>query len=146
MEKPTRRIARENAFIRLFSIALGGDAPDVHKDDWTPEEEYRLDAYMEALLQNCLHHQAELDAVIFPKLKGWTIERLPKVSLQLLRLATAEMLYGEEDMDSVAINEAVELAKKYGDEGDYQFINGILGNISRELHPVPQKKAPEENG
>ena len=58
---------------------------------------------------------------------------------QLLRLSIAEMLYGEPDMDSVIVNEAVELAKKYAGEKDYQFVNGVLGTVSRQLHPAKEE-------
>jgi N utilization substance protein B len=72
-------------------------------------------------------------------LKGWSSERLSKTSISLLRLSIAEMLYGEPDMDSVIVNEAVELAKKYAGEKDYQFVNGVLGTVSRQLHPVKEE-------
>lgn len=65
-------------------------------------------------------------------LRSWTMERLPRVSITVLRLALAEMLYGGENTPGVAINEAVELAKKYGSDEDYQFINGLLGAVARE--------------
>ena len=54
------------------------------------------------------------------------MERIPRVTITILRLAIAEMLYGPEHKPSVAINEAVELTKKYGAEEDYQFVNGLL--------------------
>ena len=58
--------------------------------------------------------------------------RLPRVSLTVLRLALAEMLYGDEKKVGVVINEAVELTKKYGADEDYQFVNGLLGTVARE--------------
>ena len=135
MSKPTRRIARENAFICLFAASFQKAGPEAEASWFVQDDEHPMDEYAQKILQTCWEHLSEVDEKILPKLKGWTLERLPRVSLQILRLATAEMLYGEEDMDSIVINEAVELAKKYGDEADYQFINGILGNIARELHP-----------
>ena len=57
---------------------------------------------------------------------------LPRVSLTILRLAVAEMLFGGENKPGVAINEAVELTKKYGAEDDYQFVNGLLGAVARD--------------
>src|SRR5699024_11326211 len=63
-----------------------------------------------------LDHSAEVDDLIRAHLRGWTMERIPRVSITVLRLAIAEMLYGAEHKPSVAINEAVELAKKYGAE------------------------------
>ena len=57
---------------------------------------------------------------------------MPRTSRTLLRLAIVEMrFFGADDVDSIVINESVELAKKYGSDGDYQFINGVLGSVSR---------------
>ena len=57
---------------------------------------------------------------------------MPRTSRTLLRLAIVEMrFFGADDIDSIVINESVELAKKYGSDGDYQFINGVLGSIAR---------------
>ena len=63
--------------------------------------------------------------------KGWKTNRLPKVNLAILRLAIYEIKYVDDVPASVAINEAVELAKKYSGEGDYSFINGILGSVAK---------------
>ncbi len=126
MEKQTRRQSRENAFLCLFAQSFQGE------DEAVLKGEYPMDSYSASLFTHCREHQQEIDDLITPKLKGWSLARLPRVNLQVLRLAVAEMLYGEENMDSVVINEAVELAKKYGDENDYQFVNGILGSIAKE--------------
>ena len=77
-------------------------------------------------------HAAKLDEIITAHLKGWTLSRVPRVSLVALRLALAEMLYGDEKKPGVVINEAVELTKKYGADEDYQFVNGLLGTVARE--------------
>ena len=65
---------------------------------------------------------------------------MPRVSLVALRLALAEMLYGEEQKPGVAINEAVELVKKYGADDDYQFVNGLLGAVARERGEAPESQ------
>ena len=90
------------------------------------------DAFDNQLLAAMNDHAAELDEIITAHLKGWTLPRVPRVSLVALRLALAEMLYGEEKKTGVAINEAVELVKKYGADEDYQFVNGLLGAVARE--------------
>ncbi len=95
--------------------------------------EHPMDDYCAHVLENCNLHRDDIDALITPNLKGWTLARLPRVNLQVLRLAVAEMMYGEENMHSVVINEAVELARKFGDANDYQFVNGILGTLAKEL-------------
>lgn len=76
-------------------------------------------------------HHEEIDAVISENLDKWTIERIAKTDLAILRTAVAEMLYVDSIPESVSINEAVNLAKKYGDDRSYAFINSVLGKISR---------------
>ena len=110
-----RREARENAFLLAFSQTFGdiplAEALSNHAEN---DEEHPVDAFSRAHLRN------------------WTMERLPRVSLTVLRLAVAEMLFGGENKPGVAINEAVELTKKYGAGEDYQFVNGLLGAVARD--------------
>ncbi len=142
-----RKTARENAFIAAFEAAFRPE--EVGEIIRYSREcgEYAVDDYGEALLCNLTAHREEIDEMISSKLKDWTLARLPKVNLTILRLAVAEMRFSvqEKDMDSIVINEAVELAKKYAGDGDYQFINGVLGAVSRDF-PVaaPQESAASE--
>ena len=132
-QKLTRRTARENAFIAAFSASFAVGTLEEIVETSRQEGEYPVDDFGEALLKASAAHATEIDALIEPRLKGWTMARLPRVSLTLMRLAIAEMLYGEEKLPGVAINEAVELAKKYGGDEDYQFVNGLLGAVVRDL-------------
>ena len=79
-------------------------------------------------------HHDEIDKIITDNLDNWTLERIAKTDLAILRTAVAEMLYVESIPVRVSINEAVDLAKKYGDERSYAFINSVLGKISRGLN------------
>ena len=121
-----RREARENAFLLAFSQTFG-DVPLQEALDTNNEcgEERPVDVFGQ-------RHSAEVDDLIRDHLRNWTMERLPRVSLTVLRLALAEMLYGDERKPGVVINEAVELTKKYGADEDYQFVNGLLGAVARE--------------
>lgn len=132
-QKLQRRQSRENAFLVLFSSAFGGENIQESIDMSREMEEYALDAFGEKTVQDYCAHAQEVDKLIQERLQGWTFQRLPKVSLALLRLAVSEMLYGEEKLPGVTINEVVELAKKYGGEDDYQFINGLLGKLVKDL-------------
>lgn len=106
-----------------------------------PAEDHAApDAFANRLLAAMNDHAAELDEIITAHLKGWTLPRVPRVSLVALRLALAEMLYGEEQKPGVAINEAVELVKKYGADDDYQFVNGLLGSVARERGEAPESQ------
>jgi N utilization substance protein B len=76
-------------------------------------------------------HQARIDKLIEQTSDNWTLSRMPLVDRNILRLAVFEMLYRDEDVpDSVAINEAVEMAKVYGGEDSSKFVNGILGKLA----------------
>lgn len=128
-----RRTARENAFIAAFEASFRPQELEDIISDSRELEEFAVDEYGKALLLDLEAHREEIDALISAKLKDWTLARLPRVNAAILRLAVAEMRFsGQDDMDSIVINEAVELAKKYAGEEDYQFINGVLGAISRD--------------
>ena len=76
-------------------------------------------------------HMAEIDEMITASANGWDPARMNKEELAILRLAVYELKYGETPI-GVAINEAVELTKKYGAGEDYQFVNGLLGAVARD--------------
>lgn len=135
-----RRTARENAFVAAFSATfLPDEMPQIIADS-RELGEYPVDEFGEALLINLIAQREEIDAKITTKLKDWTLARLPRTSATILRLAVCEMICSQEDIDSIVINEAIEIAKKYCGDEDYQFINGVLGAISREKN-VQQEKA-----
>ena len=75
----------------------------------------------------------EIDEKLSGQLKGWSLSRVGKVELAILRLAAYEIMYDEEIPTGVAINEAVELAKKNGQDDAGPFVNGVLGGLSRNL-------------
>ena len=128
-----RREARENAFLLAFSQTFGdiplAEALSNHAEN---DEEHPVDAFSRLLLNAYYDHSAEVDDEIRAHLRNWTMERLPRVSLTVLRLAVAEMLFGGENKPGVAINEAVALDKNYATEEAAAFINGVLGAVARE--------------
>ena len=137
----SRRKSRENAFIALFSTSFGNSVEEAIELGALEDSDYQLDEFSKGLLRCYEKHSQAIDNEIELRLKGWNVKRLQRVNLAILRLSVAEILFGEEpDMDSVVINEAVELAKRFGDEADYQFINGVLGNIARDKNNT---SAPE---
>ncbi|MDO5601460.1 MAG: transcription antitermination factor NusB [Oscillospiraceae bacterium] len=130
-----RRKARENAFVGGFELSFRSGELDQILQDSRECGEYEIDAFGEEILRLSVLHAEEADKLVSENLKGWQFERLPRTCQVILRLAVCEMLYGpKQDLDSVVINEAVELAKKFAGESDYQFINGVLGTVAREKH------------
>ena len=86
-----------------------------------------VDNYDYELAGKVFENLSLIDQSIERYLKEWKINRLPKVTLGILRLAVGEIDYMDDIPDSVAINEAVELAKKYGGDDDSSYVNGVLG-------------------
>ncbi len=140
-----RRIHRETAFITLFEQSFGYNTLEEVVTQNAEEGEWVLKDYGNELVENYFEYLPEADALIEVKLTGWAMNRIPKVCLILMRIALVEMLFmkTEKVAASVAINEAVELTKKYSAGDDYQFVNGILGSIAREKG-IAETPAPEK--
>jgi N utilization substance protein B len=135
-----RREAREIAFALIFEIGFGStEADDTEKRSY--EDIYKLasecrefedDIYVREVFFGIKDKLTEIDAKIAAYSVGWKTERLSKVSLAIMRLCTYEMLYRTDIPYNIAINEAVELAKKYDDENAPKFINGIVNTIAEK--------------
>lgn len=131
----TRREVREQVFVLLFQREFYGEEEfeeqkKIYLDNHSLEE--KDEKYILERLQRIGERQEEIDAMISEHSRGWKIERIGKEELAILRLAVFEAVYDEEIPVGVAVNEAVELGKKYGAEGGASFINGMLGNIVNE--------------
>ncbi|MBR0414524.1 MAG: transcription antitermination factor NusB [Clostridia bacterium] len=127
-----RNEAREQAFVLLFGECFNSEQSAAELiENATLAGEYESDAYTAALLSGVKEHKEQIDSEISAKLTNWKLGRLPKTTLAILRIGVYEILFCEDVPDSVAINEAVELAKRFGSEKDYAFVNGVLGNIAR---------------
>ncbi len=128
----TRREAREQAFMVLFEKIFDNESTISEIVEIAKENELiKINNFAEVLLKAVENNAEEVDSVIEVNLQDWTLSRLPKVSLAVLRLAVAEIKYVDEVPDGVAVNEAVELAKKYGTAVDASFINGVLGAVAK---------------
>lgn len=128
----TRREAREQAFIVLFEKIFDSEASLLQIVETAKEAELlKINAFAESILNAVEENSDEIDAIIEENCQDWTILRLPKVTLAILRLAVCEIKYIDDVPNGVAVNEAVELAKKYGTAEDASFINGILGTVAK---------------
>ena len=123
----SRTEQREQAFCLVFQNLFNNEETvSIYEENVA-----KVGKYAKALFEGVVSKTDELDEIINTYSKGWKTNRLPKVNLAILRLAVYEIKYVEDVPQSVAINEAVELAKKYSGEDDYSFINGILGSVAR---------------
>ena len=132
----SRKIAREVAFKVVFETAFQEDekiSKLMEELIQNSDEEYEIttedDKYIEEITAGVKEKEAELDEKIKNHLKGWTMERLNKVDVAILRLAIYEILYREDIPYKVSVNEAVELAKVFSEDSSPSFINGVLAEI-----------------
>ena len=88
--------------------------------------------YIKKTINGIKENEQRIETIISDKLKAeWTLKRISKVNIALLKLSIYEIIYGEVPY-KVAINEVIELAKKYGDDNSPSFINGVLANVVKE--------------
>ena len=88
---------------------------------------------MQEKYEQVISHLKEIDELLNQLSKGWKTSRMARVDLTALRLSVYELKYEEEIPTKVSINEAVELAKRFGGEDSFAFVNGILGRVAKEL-------------
>ncbi len=127
-----RSEAREQAFALTFERTINRDTVSRIIDAVGLSKDVIVDDFAERIAEGAEQHEVEIDAQIEKNIRGWKMNRLSKVSLSLLRLAIYEILFEDEIPVSVSINEAVDLAKKYGSAEDAPFINGVLGSVAKE--------------
>ncbi len=134
-----RRRAREDAMKLLFeAMAQKPDEPDVFFREEAGHLELKNDiAYVKTVYDGVINHLKEIDALIEESSNGWKTNRIPRTGLSAMRICVYEMKYYFEDSGEripyiISINEAVELAKKYGDEKDPSFVNGVLNSIAEK--------------
>ena len=136
-------IAREMTMKLAYALMLNGDddyRTVIEQSDISDIPSIKDMEYSDKLLNGMQGKKEYIDSIISKNTRGWSLDRLPKVELAILRIAVYEMLFDEHLNDAVAINAAVELAKTYGNEKAYKYINGILGTISREKESGELKK------
>jgi len=138
--KTRRRRARDIALQVLFQCDIGRAPVDEALAAARARDPGAEWDFIEALCRGTLARQRELDEVIAPLLQGWSLERLASVDRAILRMA----LYELQDMDTpeaAVIDEAVELAKRYGTEDSGRFVNGVLGAALRAVRPAAGSQA-----
>lgn len=130
----TRREEREQAFILLFEKAFNAETEVAELYDFAIENEVITGSdFVKSLVFKTWENVENIDSVIEKYSVGWKLGRISKVALAVLRLALCEIIYFDDIPASVSINEAVELCKKYAARDDASFVNGLLGNASKEL-------------
>lgn len=141
----SRRLARESAIQFLYSTDFNkNENPEAMFEEFFQTVSEQSDdkpqgtinetdmKFAEEIIKGTIEKLQYIDQLIQSNTTGWAKERIAKVDLAILRLALYEILFRDDIPDSVAINEAVELAKKYSTDDSGSFVNGVLGKIIRE--------------
>ncbi|MFS0672772.1 transcription antitermination factor NusB [Ornithinibacillus sp. 179-J 7C1 HS] len=125
-----RHEAREKAFQILFQLDMLEEDLETTIEERLNDEE--KDDFLQTLVLGVVKERQAIDENISAKLEKWSFHRLPSVEKTVLRIATFELKHIEDIPDNVSINEAVELAKMYGDEKSGKFVNGVLSKIIKK--------------
>lgn len=128
-----RKLSREKAMELLFGMTLSKDTLEEAMETFVDNYEENIKevdlTYIKQALIGVENNKEEIDKVIETNLHNWKLDRISKVNLSILRLATYELLYDEAVPRNVAINEALEITRRYSDEKSVSFINGVLDKI-----------------
>lgn len=122
-----RRTAREKALQALFQIDISSTEPSSaieHVLDGEPNDEY-----LTMLVLGVMERRTEIDQILKENLEKWSLDRLATVDRNLLRIAVFELKFTDGVPEKVVIDEAIEIAKLYGDEQSSKFINGVLSKV-----------------
>ena len=137
-------MARAQAMKLIYEWEMGGDGGEETRLNLleVKPNEHEAD-YMNRMFEGVTANVQAIDARIAGYLKGWTIDRLTRVDLAILRLAVYELTL-KEDPRGAVINEAVELANQYSTDKAGGFINGVLGNLARDLEDEAETAGEQE--
>jgi len=138
-----RRKAREHALQILFQLDIKKEKPSatVLKHFWAeyqPDDEVRL--FAEELVKGTYKHLARINKLIHDCAKNWSLDRMAVVDRNVLRMAVYEILFRMDIPSSVTINEAIEIARKFGTDESGAFVNGILDNVARTTGKLDEGK------
>ena len=133
----SRKLSREKAMELLFSMELSKNSYEETIENFIEDYEMDLNTidveYIKNVVKIVTDNVEAIDERVMQSLVNWRLDRVSKVNLTILRLAVGEMMFIEDVPGSVAINEAVELTKKYSDEKSCSFVNGVLDKVLKSL-------------
>lgn len=140
-----RRFSRELVIQFLYLTEMNeGEIENQLKAFWENNtcEEKEVQSFTEDILRDIFNHKEEIDLQLEKCSDNWTLSRMAVIDRNLLRMAASELMYSKTVPPKVAIDEAVEIAKKFGTADSPNFINGVLDRILKELRPdIPLKPA-----
>ena len=132
---PARSKARKRALDLLYEAEIRGEDVLRLLSERAAGSEPPVPEYAAVLVRGVQAHRAEIDGMLAEYSRGWSLDRMPAVDRNILRIGTYELLWQDQVPDAVAINEAVQLARDLSTEGSPAFVNGLLARLL-ELKPT----------
>ena len=129
----TRQKQRKTVFQLIYALNYQGvDRKEEVLEEFYNQQDFEEHLpYIDDTFNGICDHLTEIDALINPALANWSMKRLNAVCLAILRVATYELKFNPDVPDRVAINEAIELAKEFGEEDSGSFVHGVLSAIAK---------------
>ena len=127
-----RTKARKRALDLLYASDVRGESATDALDRAIDEGEGPTNPYTADLVRGVVEHLARIDEVLASYAEGWTIDRMPAVDRNVLRLGIYELLYADDVPDAVAVSEAMALVRELSTDESPQFVNGVLGAVQRD--------------
>ena len=124
--------ARKRALDILFASELRSESPVVALDRAIDEGEGPTNDYTSVMVRGVVEHQSRIDGLLRTYAQGWSLERMPAVDRNVLRLGVWEVLYADDVPDAVAVSEAMNLVRDLSTDDSPAFVNGVLGGIVRD--------------
>lgn len=128
----SRSKARKRALDLLYASELRGESATEALDRAIADDEGPTNDYTSFLVRGVVEHQERIDELLTSYAQGWTLQRMPAVDRNVLRLGVFELLYVDEVPDAVAISEAMVQVRDLSTDESPNFVNGVLGNILRD--------------
>ncbi len=139
MKMGKRRAARELALKFLYQTEFNSESPDAELNSFCDRAKVseEIQNFTQALIKRLLLHEKEIDELLKKISANWAPDRMAIIDKNILRLGICELLFDSTTPPKVVINEAVEIAKRFGTEESPDFINGILDKIFKDSKVVP---------
>jgi transcription antitermination protein NusB len=133
-----RSKARKRALDMLYAADLRGESATESLDKAIAAGEGPTNDYTSSLVRGVMEHAARIDELLADYSEGWTLERMPAVDRNVLRLGVWELLYADDVPDAVAVSEAAALVRELSTDDSPSFVNGILGAIQKQKPTLTQ--------
>lgn len=129
-----RRKQRKQAFVLLFQNLFTGDSASDIIESAELSEDTQVSDFSKEILSGVIQNRETIREYIKTNAGDWRIDRISRVAMAIMEISTYEMLFRSDIPVEISINEAIELAKKYGGKDEFVYVNGVLGSVNKQIN------------